>query len=269
MLRAHAAGETQACTSLDLNMTRQDVPLDTDGVHLPDGRLTWAVLQQVASDPDACWLVEGETVQPIHAFSAETQRAYSLFPTDSAPTLIAAGFTMHRIRRIDPWQDTLNKIRAAAPLRGRILDTNTGLGYTAIVAARTAASVTTVEIDPTVLEIARLNPWSRALFTTPTISQVVGDSAEVIEDLAAASFDVVIHDPPSLSLAGDLYGGAFYREVWRVLRPNGRLFHYVGNPESHQGSSVTRGVIRRLHDAGFSQVQSQPDAFGVTARKGR
>jgi hypothetical protein len=133
--------------------------------------------------------------------------------------------------------------------------------------ARSAEHVTTIELDPTTLEIARHNPWSRGLFENPAIEQRIGDAAEVIPDLAEASFSRVLHDPPIFSLAGELYSGAFYAELYRVLKPGGRLFHYIGSPESKSGGGVTRGVLRRLQQAGFRRVVRRAEAFGVVAYK--
>ena len=83
--------------------------------------------------------------------------------------------------------------------------------------------------------------------------------------LPDAAFDLILHDPPTIQLAGDLYAEPFYRELRRVLARRGRLFHYVGSPESRQGAILTRGVIRRLRDAGFGQVKAAPGAYGVVA----
>jgi predicted methyltransferase len=270
ILAAHQRAEQHARTSLDLGITTADVELFAGGVTLPDGQhLSWEVIAAIDDDRDACWLIESGSARKIHAFSDEMQRAYSLLATDSAPTLIAAGFAMHRIKRSNPWDDTRAKIRAVSPVRGRVLDVNTGLGYTAIQAARTASQVVTIEIDRTVLEIARLNPWSRDLFTNPSIEQIVGDSFELVEEFDPGSFDLIVHDPPSFSLAGELYSGEFYQRLRRVVRPGGRLFHYIGNPESRQGQTVTRGVVRRLKEAGFTPVTSKPQAFGVLAYRPR
>ena len=186
-------------------------------------------------------------------------------PTRAAPTMLISGIPMHRIKGTDPYHDTLEKIKTVKPVVGRVLDTATGLGYTAIEAAKTADHVVTIELDPTALEIARLNPWSRALFDNPKITQRIGDSYDVIEEFDDQTFTRIIHDPPAFSLAGDLYSGEFYVELHRVLRRGGRLFHYVGNPESKSGSRVTRGVMRRLQEAGFSRIARRPRAFGVLA----
>jgi predicted methyltransferase len=270
VLNARGNGCATVTTSLDLGLTQTEITLTDRGISLPDGQtLSWHALETIAAAPDACWHIEDNAATPIHAFSPTTQRAYSLLATDAAPTLVNAGFTMHRIKHTDPWQDTLAKIKAASPVRGAVLDTTTGLGYTAIAASRTAAHVTTIELDPTVLEIALLNPWSARLFGHPAITQRVGDAFEVVARLDESSFDLVIHDPPTLSLAGELYSGEFYSRLLRVIRPGGRLFHYIGNPESRQGATVTRGVIRRLHEAGFHLVRHRPGAFGVLAHKPR
>jgi hypothetical protein len=174
---------------------------------------------------------------------------------------------MHRIKGIDPHHDTLRKIRAIAPASGRVLDTCTGLGYTAMEAAKTADQVITIELDPAVLEVARLNPWSRQLFDNPAIQQLVGDAFDEIDAFEDGYFSRIIHDPPMFSLAGDLYSGEFYRKLFRVLRQRGRLFHYVGDLESRSGRNVVKGVERRLKEAGFSRVVRRPAAFGVVAYK--
>ena len=62
---------------------------------------------------------------------------------------------MHRIKGTTPDKDTDWKIKALGKPYGKILDTATGLGYTAIQAARTAAQVTTVEFDPAVVALCR------------------------------------------------------------------------------------------------------------------
>jgi hypothetical protein len=181
--------------------------------------------------------------------------------------MLVSGIPMHRIKGIDPHRDTLRKIEAIAPVVGRVLDTATGLGYTAIEAARTAEHVITVEIEPAALEVARLNPWSQALFDNPRITLVLGDTVEEIEGFEDGTFARIIHDPPALSLAGDLYSGAFYRQLLRVLQRGGRLFHYVGDLESKSGRTVVKGVMRRLQEAGFSRVVRCPGAFGLVVYK--
>jgi predicted methyltransferase len=206
-------------------------------------------------------------LEPIRGFSEPTQRVHQLYPTQSAPALLISGFTMHRINDTTPEQGARDMVSALGRISGRVLDTATGLGYAAIEAATTATEVVTIELDPVAQEMARLNPWSQPLFGTDKIKQLIGDSAKLIAALPAESFSCVLHDPPAINLAGDLYGAAFYRELYRVLHKGGRLFHYIGDPNSASGSRVTKGVKQRLAEAGFSKVAPKPEAFGLLAYK--
>jgi predicted methyltransferase len=268
LLRAREQEVDPAIVSLDLGLTASEVPLRAEGVVFPDGQsLPWEVVEDIAETESVCFVVEGDAVAKIQRFSELFNRVYSLMPTGKAPTLLISGIPMHRIKGIDPHHDTLRKIRTIAPLAGQVLDTCTGLGYTAIEAAKTAGEVTTIEVDPTVLEVARLNPWSRQLFENPRIHQVIGDSFDELDAFEDGEFSRIIHDPPMFSLAGELYSGEFYRSLYRVLGRRGRLFHYVGDLESRSGRNVVKGVARRLQEAGFSRVVRRPRAFGVVAYK--
>lgn len=266
LVRARAAAQSTASTSADLGRSQIDVTLGDDGVHYPGGELLrWEDAARIIKSDSVCFTLSGGEIGEIRIFSQTTNWVRSLYPTASAPTMLVSGVPMHRIKDTDPWRDTLAKVKTIAPMTGRVLDTATGLGYTAIVAAATAAEVVTIELDPAGLEIARQNPWSRELFTRSNIQQCMGDAADVLPTLADASFARIVHDPPQLSLAGHLYSADFYRELRRVLGRGGRLFHYIGDPASPFGRRTTSGVMRRLHDAGFARVVRHPEAFGVVA----
>ncbi|NOX60631.1 MAG: methyltransferase domain-containing protein [Chloroflexi bacterium] len=265
LLQARGRGEDALQISPDLGLSKVMVRLEEKGVVFPNRmRVLWSELERILANPQACFRITSERASKIQAFSDQFGRAYSLMPTQTAPTLLISGITMHRIKGVDPMEDTRRKIRALAPF-GRVLDTATGLGYTAIFAARKAEEVVTVELDPTVLEIARLNPWSRELFTRDNIIQLIGDCFDYALDFPDASFDRILHDPPRFSLAGHLYSTEFYRHLHRLLRPGGRLFHYVGDPSSKSGRNTTKSVARRLQEAGFRRVIRKPRAFGLLA----
>jgi hypothetical protein len=272
LLKAHRAGETRATTSIDLNLTQTEVTLSEAGIHYEAGVLGWADAHEVADSDNACYVLDpagdGGALKPkkVFVFSEETRRHCSLYPTPSAPALLVAGLPMHRIKGVNPMQDTDLKIRAAQPT-GIVLDTSMGLGYTAIGAARTAERVITIELDPGVEEVASYNPYSRDLFSHPRIERRIGDSADVIAEFDNDSFTRIIHDPPTIVLAGDLYSGAYYRELFRILRRGGRLFHYIGDLNSPSGGRTVRGVIERLGAAGFRNVARRPEAFAVIAFK--
>lgn len=267
LLLAKQAQQNGAAISLDLGLTETRAALDANGISFDDLCLQWEDAEKIARDENSCFALDANGIHKIKTFSEFTNRAYSLYPTRSAPTMLVAGFPMHRIKDSDPYRDTLAKIQALAPVTGIVLDTATGLGYTAIELAKKAAHVITIELDPAAQEMCRANPWSRALFENPKIEQRLGDSFEIVRTFPANAFDAILHDPPTMSLAGELYSLEFYRELWHVLRHNGKLFHYIGDPLSKYGAGMTRSVTERLKHAGFKRFKPAPQAFGVTAYK--
>lgn len=262
------AGRERIEISPDLGLTSVEVVAEPAGVRFSSGELlSWDVIEEINASENNCFAVGNDTASKVVVFSELSNRLYSLMPTPGAPTLLVSGIPMHRIKGTDPHQDTVEKVKTVRPVVGRVLDTATGLGYTAIEAARAAEQVITVELEPAVLEIARVNPWSRELFVNPRITQYIGDSYEVVKEFDARAFTRIIHDPPTMKLAGHLYSREFYQELYRVLQWGGRMFHYVGDPKSRSGRTVTRGVVRRLQEVGFSRVVGRPHAFGVVAVK--
>lgn len=265
LLAGRRSGQRQIMSSPDLGLSSAPVILTDAGVQWPGGeQISWLDIELIDRNPQVCFQITASGPQKIQEFSSTFNRVYTLMPTKGVPTLLISGIPMHRIKNTDPWADSKAKIRAAVP-RGRVLDTATGLGYTAILASHRAEVVTTIELDPAVLEIARLNPWSQALFRSTNIEQRLGDAFDVAETLPDHSFDRIIHDPPMFKLAGHLYSTDFYRQLHRLLNTRGRLFHYIGDPDSKSGRNTTRGVLQRLQDAGFRRVQRAPQAFGVIA----
>lgn len=227
--------------------------------------LDWSSVERIAATDSVCFALEAGSASPLRIFSAEARRAFQLWPTPTAPALLISGFLMHRIRDVAPNEGAARMVRALGKVHGRLLDTTTGLGYAAIAAAGIASEVVSVELEPCVRELARANPWSRELFDNPKIHLRDGDSGHVVPTLDTASFAAVIHDPPAINLAGELYSARFYAELHRVLTRNGKLFHYIGDANSSSGARTTRGVVKRLRETGFSRVTILQEAFGVLA----
>jgi len=268
ILQGRTKGVECVNVSLDLGLTSADVNLEPGQVCFPDGQvLTWEQVESIQASENGCFVVEKERLSKVQYFSEATNRLYSLMPTSKAPTMLVSGIPMHRIKGTEPMRDTQEKIKAIKPVVGTVLDTATGLGYTAIQAAETADHVVTIELDPAALDVARRNPWSRGLFGNPKITQIIGDSFDQVADFEEERFERIIHDPPAFSLAGDLYSGAFYQQLYRVLHPGGRMFHYIGDPKSKSGRNITAGVVVRLQTAGFKTVKRAPRAFGVVGYK--
>lgn len=269
LLAALDAGERSALVSLDLGLSSQRIQLSKDGAAVGRTRLGRSALTDIVHEERKCFeLVNGE-LRSVGVFSETTGWYRSLLPTTDAPTTVVAGFAMHRIAGTTPMADTRAKVAALGRPRGRTLDTATGLGYTAIELAKTSLEVVTVECDPAAIALARRNPWSAELFASDRVRLLLGDVAELIAEFAAGEFAAVLHDPPTVALAGELYSLGFYRQLRRVLKVGGRLFHYVGDAQSKAGERATRGVMRRLAAAGFQNIRRHRRAFGVTAAAGR
>ncbi len=180
-------------------------------------------------------------------------------------TIEIDGVRMHQTARKKPWQDSEDKVKALNPNKNsKTLDICTGLGYTAIIEANKGCHVTTIEKDPNVLNIIKENPQSQKLFNNPSIKIINADAFQEIKKMKNDSFDYEMHDPPRFSFAGELYSQEFYKELFRVLKNKGRLFHYLGNPK---GNTLKKGVKNRLEQAGFTKIKWIEDCKGYLASK--
>lgn len=255
--------------SLDLGKKLYRVKLADNSVSFPDGQsVSLLYIKRIAGDNDNIFLIDGNDVMKASLFSDKTNKLYTLRPTATWPALEISGILMHRVKGIEPKTDTENKIATISPIRGNILDTCCGLGYTAILAARSADSVTTIERDPNVLDLCRVNPYSQALFVDKRIRLIQGDVTEEIKRFRDGSFSAVIHDPPSISIAGELYSNEFYSQLFRVLGRRGRLLHYTGAPGSrNRGIDLPGRVADRLKRAGFDWVSKDEKTLSVLAIK--
>ncbi len=186
-------------------------------------------------------------------------------------TLEINGIHMHRIVGIDPISDARLKIASARVRRGHVvLDTCMGLGYTVAASLERGASrVVTVELDPDVLWVSEHNPYSSGL-ASDNVEIILGNAVDVVERLPDESFDRIIHDPPRLSkTTGSLYGLSLYRELYRLLKPGGVLFHYTGSPGRKRSLSIPGRTASRLREAGFDKVKWVERAQGLVAVKPR
>ena len=250
-------------TSLDMGITYTYVDVGEDGVVIGD--CVFSVDELVSLRGDYVYVIDECRLLPISFF--RDGFFYKLYPVSAfeAPTIEISGIKMHRVVGITPWRDAELKVSVLGRIRGlNVLDICTGLGYTAIHSYLRGGRVTSIEVDPNVLEIASYNPWSWYL---ENIDIILGDAAEVVSSLDGGSYDVIIHDPPRFSLAGHLYSEDFYRELYRVLVGGGRLFHYTGKVGYlRRGIDIMRGVARRLSSVGFN-VRIYRDLRGVLAIK--
>lgn len=252
--------------SLDLGRSEVGVEHVEGGVLLPDGSLVGrGDLERIAGQEGAVFFPRDGVILQV---ALAGDHFFKLLPTGGAPTVEIDGVRMHRTRGTTPDADAGLKLDALGAGGCRVLDTCAGLGYTALGAAgRGAELVVSVELRPEVLRIAELNPWSGGLMGGD-VRLILGDAFHVVEAFPDAFFDCVIHDPPTFSHAGHLYGGEFYSRLSRVLRPGGRLFHYTGEPGSRsRGVDLRRGVMERLRRAGFRGLRWDDRVLGVLGER--
>ena len=205
----------------------------------------------------------------VKFYSEKTGKFYRLVETETWPYLEISGIRMHRADVVDPKTDALLKIRSLGRIYGTVLDCCTGLGYTAILAARSenVSKVITIEKDENVILIAKQNPYSRELFKNQKIELIIGDVYHEVRKFRDEHFNFIIHDPPRISIASELYSLEFYKQLSRILKRNGRILHYVGRPGIRQGKRYVKGIIKRLRLAGFSRIRRDNRSLSLIIEK--
>ncbi|HEY2686103.1 MAG TPA: MnmC family methyltransferase [Steroidobacteraceae bacterium] len=175
-----------------------------------------------------------------------------LVPTPwGPPTFEIDGIKMLPSEAASPYLDAKRKVQLIRPGGKIVLDCCAGLGYFAAwCLAEGAARVLSFEKNSEVLWLRSKNPWSPAHDHRLELSQA--DISQAVEGIPTGSVDAVLHDPPRFSIAGELYAEAFYRQLARVLRPKGLLFHYTGAPQAVSRRRDLAGEVSiRLEACGF------------------
>ncbi len=267
LLEAKNKGLKNVDTSLDLNKTKTKVHIENGLFIFPNNqKIETYQLRKPIKDNTCCFLIQNNSLIKIQLFSEQTKKFYKLVPTRDAPTLEISGIRMHVTKEFTPMEDTKRKIESLAPVKGMILDTCMGLGYTAILASKYADFVITCEKDENVFEIAKLNPWSKEIFNNKKINILKTDIFDEVKVFKSNMFDTIIHDPPRLSLASELYSLEFYKQLFRVLKTNCKFYHYTGSPGSKfRKINLAKNVAKRLKIAGFKDIKKAH--YGLTAKK--
>ena len=204
------------------------------------------------------------------AFQVAARFANSLIklvPTSwGPPTFEIDGIKMLPTARVSPFADAERKVALVQPRGKVILDTCGGLGYFAEWCLRGgAAQIQSYEKNPDIIWLRSINPWSPAANQSDhRLTLIHGDIALQLLTLQADSFDAVLHDPPRFGIAGELYSQTFYNHLARVLKRQGRLFHYTGTPNKiSRGRDLPGEVAARLRRAGFAVSVQGDGLLGV------
>jgi len=264
-IKAIKAGQQTVALSLDLNLSEQCCNIENKTLK-PDSStdISLKQLEKILKKKNRIYLFSDNELQPLEICNEDY---YKLVPTDTAPYLEISGVKMHISKGICPFVSAGQMSDTVVKRGFTVLDTCSGLGYCALRSAQIGARKTiTVEINPDVMQLRSQNPWSAGLYNNDSIEQQHGDIETVITTFETGTFDAIIHDPPRFSLAGELYGISFYKELKRVLKPRGTLFHYTGNPYSaKQGNSFVTAATNRLLEAGFKKVTPEKKLMGIKA----
>ena len=197
---------------------------------------------------------DGEEFAPVSRFSGSLIK---LVPTEwGTPTFEIDGIKMLPTSKESPMDDARRKVALVEPRGKVVLDTCGGLGYFAACCLDAGvARIQSFEKNADVLWLRTLNPWSPdpdSPVAGGRLQLAHADVSQTIAQIATASVDALLHDPPRFGIAGELYSQAFYDQLARVLRKGGRLFHYTGTPNKlTSGRDVPREVAKRLEKAGF------------------
>lgn len=247
LLAAAQGGAPSLECSLDLGRSMTTVAIDATAWGWQGQRFPY--LERCKARTIYHWT--GVAFEPVARF---TRALIKLVPTSwGPPTFEIDGIKMLPTAQVSPWEDAQRKVGLIEPRGKSVLDTCGGLGYFAAWCLRgQAVRVLSYEKHPDVLWLRSLNPWS----PPPDAERLVltqGDVCGHIGGIADGGIDAILHDPPRFGIAGELYAQAFYDELARVLRPDGRLFHYTGSPNRlTSGRDVPQEVADRLRRAGFT-----------------
>jgi uncharacterized protein len=250
LLAARDAGARTWTGSLDLERSRDDALLETDAWQWRGQRYPYP--HGLKDRTIHYW--DGDAFAPVSRFSGSLIK---LVPTEwGAPTFEIDGIKMLPTSKESPIEDARRKVALIEPRGKVVLDTCGGLGYFAACCVEAGvARILSFEKNADVLWLRTLNPWSPdpdAPALDGRLQLTHADVSQVIAQIADASVDALLHDPPRFGIAGELYSQAFYDQLARVLRRGGRLFHYTGSPNKlTSGRDVPREVAKRLEKAGF------------------
>jgi uncharacterized protein len=237
-------GITEYITSLDLNISSDKILIDHSEriIRLPNNQ-KFNFPDSFNPEIDICYKIRENQVFPMQLFNDDTGFFYKLVPTSYRPILRISATQMHKKPFLDYIQNNKPK--------GLILDAGTGLGYSAIIASKTADQVITVEWDEYVLEIASNNPHSYELFESTNIKSIHGDVTEIIKQFPDKYFDNIIQDGGMPKSSGNFFSQEQAFQLYRVIKQAGKLFFYLPKKGKHKGRDFALEQRVRMQNAGF------------------
>lgn len=227
-------------------------------------------LKRIIKNKESVFVIDNNTIEKVQSFSDLTKKFVKLTPIakDTAPVMEISGVRMHNLVGADqnPLRDTQMKVSSLDIHNSNVLEIGFGLGYSSIELLKLGNKVVTYEVDPVVVEVAKLNPWSTEAFDMPNHDIKIGDVFNEIKALKEGYYDGIFHDPPRFKNAPELYSPTFYKDLYRVLKNSGKLYHYIGrHRDEFEGKDIFNKIKNQLSEAGFRNVKEA--YLGYTAKK--
>ncbi len=261
-------GHLSFLMSLDLGLTKELIEIKTqEFVIIRNNKIFFEEFNKIKEN--TFYAIINNKLFAIELFSNETNLYYKLKPTNDWPSLMLSSVPMHRFKSSTPKISAELMVKEISPINGIVLDCCAGLGYTSVIEANqpNCKEVISFEKDNNVLEIASYNPYSNDFFLNKKIKLYKESVFEGIKKFENNYFDRILHDPPTVSFAKELYSIHFYKELYRVLKKEGLLYHYCPNPKKTKGNEFFKIVEKLLKQAGFINVKYNPNSSGIRATK--
>ena len=234
--------------SLDLNISQSTIKI------LPSSKQFILPSGEVVDFPSTfkektriCYAIEKNQIFPLRLFSEKMNFYYKLVPTSNRPILTVSATPFHKKTFLDYIE--------RSKLKGNVLDGGTGLGYSAIIASKTADKVMTVEWDSNILLMGTYNPYSSELFTTDKIQIIEDDITEYVSKCENNLFDNLIQDGGMPKSSGTFFSSNYASELYRVLKHKGKLVFYLPQHGKTKGRDFGAEQIRRLVNSGFKVLE--------------
>ncbi len=184
-------------------------------------------LEKVKGNFIYCW---NKKEQELYKLAIFDKHFYKLeIGKDGVPYLVIDGFRMHLIS-ISPLAYANRVVRKLTP-KGKVLDCFAGLGYISIelTKRKEVERVVAIEKNKAVIELAKINPYSKEFFANKKIELKEGDCWEILSK-NKEEFDYIVCDPPSFRYkeSRHFYSRKFLAFLLKSLKKEGKLYFYTG-----------------------------------------
>lgn len=229
--------------SLDLGISKTQITINPKNKTISIGENEIEIPKSLDETKELCYAVMDNQIYPMESYDQKTRMVYKLVPGTTKPYLIVSATRMHK--------EPFLKYLETQNLSGNVLDAGTGMGYSAIIAAKKGCSVVTVEMDQNVIYYQTFNPHSADLFDDDNIQLIKGDVTSIILEFEDEELDYIIHDGGTVKNSGTFFSQQHAFQLFRVLKEKGKLYFYLPNPQANKGRDFASEQINRLNKAGF------------------